>query len=201
MEFITDASMKLDLRYGAPRNEPAERVQNHLDPAMQGNLVHLVERPIHQQRKVALDLKILPPPQAHETTDGGILAERYQRTKIPVEIRLQRFVFEPAVDLLEGMGRLLMGRLGAGRNGHTRNGIQAACAIADRENVGIQGCLKRWQHDKLVAARDLEPIEIAEKIRTPDACGPNNEFRGNEFTGLQTDTFTGYFIHPGAGAN
>src|SRR6185295_18101355 len=99
------------------------------------------------------------------------------------------------------MGRLLMSRLGTGRNRLSRSRIQAACAVTDGENVGIRGGLKRWQHDQLVAARDLEPIEIAEKIGAPDPCGPNDEFRGNEFTGLQMDTFPGYFTHPGAGAN
>src|SRR4029453_17473409 len=99
-EFIIDASMELDMRQGAARDEPAERVQNYLDTAMQGDLVHLVERPIHQQRKVAFDLKILPFPEAHETADGGILAERYQRAKIPVEIRLQRLALQPAGGLV-----------------------------------------------------------------------------------------------------
>ena len=108
--------MKFDLRQGAARNEPAECIQKYFASAMQGHLVHLVERSIHQQRKVALDLKILPLPEAHETTDGGILAERYQRAKIPVKVRLQRVVFEPAADLLEDMGRLLVRRLGTGRN-------------------------------------------------------------------------------------
>jgi hypothetical protein len=46
-EFITDASMKLDLRHGAPRDEPAECVQKYLAPAMQSDLMHFVEGPIH----------------------------------------------------------------------------------------------------------------------------------------------------------
>ena len=32
--IITDASMKFDLRHGAARDEPAECVQNYLDPTM-----------------------------------------------------------------------------------------------------------------------------------------------------------------------
>ena len=46
-EFIIDASMQLDLRQGAAREEPADCVQNHLGPTMQGDLVHLVEGSIH----------------------------------------------------------------------------------------------------------------------------------------------------------
>ena len=41
------ASMEFDMRHGTARDEPAECVQNYLDPAMQGDLVHLVEGPIH----------------------------------------------------------------------------------------------------------------------------------------------------------
>jgi hypothetical protein len=41
------ASMKLDLRHVAARDEPADCVQNNFDPTMQGDLVHLVERSIH----------------------------------------------------------------------------------------------------------------------------------------------------------
>src|SRR5260221_11391648 len=99
------------------------------------------------------------------------------------------------------MGALLMSRLGTGRIGLARSSIQAASAVADRENVGIQGGLKRWQHDKLVAARDLEPIEIAETIGPPDPRSPHDEFRGNELAGLQMDTFTGYFTHLATAAN
>ena len=62
---------------------------------------------------------IIALPEAHETTDGGILAERYQRAKILIDVRLQRFVSKTAADLLEDMGRLLMSRLGAGGNGLT----------------------------------------------------------------------------------
>ena len=46
-EFITDASMKLDLRHDAPRDEPAECVQKYLASAMQSDLMHFVEGPIH----------------------------------------------------------------------------------------------------------------------------------------------------------
>src|SRR4051794_4930296 len=102
--IYADASMKFDQRHGAARDQPAQCVQEYFAAAMQGDLVHLVERSIHQQRKVPLDLKIPALPEAHETADGGILAERYQRAKIPVDIRLQWFVFEPAADLLEEMG-------------------------------------------------------------------------------------------------
>src|SRR5437016_13144319 len=40
-------SMQLHMRLGAPSDEPCQRVERHLRIAMQRQLVHLVERGIH----------------------------------------------------------------------------------------------------------------------------------------------------------
>jgi hypothetical protein len=47
MQFLTRASVQLDLWPCAARDEPAERVQKYFASAMQGDLVHLVEGSIH----------------------------------------------------------------------------------------------------------------------------------------------------------
>jgi hypothetical protein len=49
----------------------ANRIEDHVRESVQGSLVHLVQRTIHQTREVAFDEEILPDEKSHQISDGA----------------------------------------------------------------------------------------------------------------------------------
>ena len=63
--------MKLHHGHIAAAKGPANRTEEHVRDSVQGSLVHLVERMIHQTREVAFDEEILPDEKSHQISDGA----------------------------------------------------------------------------------------------------------------------------------
>jgi hypothetical protein len=68
--------MKLHHRRVASAKGSANRAEDYVRDSMQGSLVHLVERTIHQTREVAFDEEILPNEESHQISDGTEPTER-----------------------------------------------------------------------------------------------------------------------------
>src|SRR6202022_3092125 len=120
----------------------------HVRESVQGSLVHLVQRTIHQTREVAFDEEILPDKKSHEISDGAS-TERNKRAKVAIDVWLQRFSSQPPKKLLDEMRRLLMGGLSPRWNVASAAWLRAGRAIADRKNVGIASSLKSRGNDEL----------------------------------------------------
>ena len=65
------ALMKLHHGRVASAKASADRTEDHVRNSMQGSLVHLVERTIHQTREVAFDEEILADEKSHQISDGA----------------------------------------------------------------------------------------------------------------------------------
>src|SRR3984893_17787561 len=105
--------MQLHVRLRAPSDQPAERVERHLDGPMERIFVHLVERAIHQAREKPLDPQVAAEQSAHQIADRGVLTERDQRSEIAIAPWLHRLALKTPPDLLDEMHRLLVRRPGA----------------------------------------------------------------------------------------
>src|SRR5215471_11678620 len=53
--YIPGISVQLHMGFGAPGDDARQRIEKHLDEAVQGVLVHLVQRQIHELREITLD--------------------------------------------------------------------------------------------------------------------------------------------------
>jgi hypothetical protein len=51
--------------------DSANRIEDHVRESVQGSLVHLVQRTIHQTREVAFDEEILPDEKSHQISDSA----------------------------------------------------------------------------------------------------------------------------------
>jgi hypothetical protein len=65
------ALMKLHHGRVVSAKASADRTEDHVCNSMQGSLVQLVERTIHQTREVAFDEEILPDEKSHQVSDGA----------------------------------------------------------------------------------------------------------------------------------
>ena len=63
--------MKLHHGRVAPAKGASNCTEDHVRDSMQGSLVHLVQRTIHQTREVAFDEEILPDEKSHQIADGA----------------------------------------------------------------------------------------------------------------------------------
>ena len=91
--------MQLDVRLGAPRDQPRQRVQRHLREPVQREFVHLVERLVHEPREAAFEHQVAADQGAHHVAHGAEFAQRHQRAEIALVIVAQRLAREPALDL------------------------------------------------------------------------------------------------------
>ena len=63
--------MKLHRGRVAPAKGSGNCSEYHVRDSVQGSLVHLVERTIHQTREVAFDEKTPPDEKSHQISDGA----------------------------------------------------------------------------------------------------------------------------------
>src|SRR5205807_9090746 len=84
---------------------------------------------------LALDYQAAANEGSHQVADGGVLAERNQRTEVTVAIRQQSFTRKPVCDLFDHVDRLLM--RGLCTRGHVRilPRPRTGGAVADGEAV------------------------------------------------------------------
>src|SRR5437764_12344247 len=187
--------MQFDLRLRAPGKSAPQRAEEYLDAAVQGIFVHLVKGAIHQPRQISLDEDVLANQKAHQAADGAVFAERDERTEVAVDERLELLAREPAAQLLDEMRGLLMSRLSPRRHRRRVPFAWTCRAVADGENVGIGARLQRRRDDQLVAAVDIEPVEVAEELRPLDAGGPHHELGGDELAARQAHAFGPHLAH------
>src|SRR5205814_28271 len=77
-------SVKLHVRLRAPGNRSRRSIERHLPETVQRQFMHLVERQVHHAREPALDPQLAAAETAHQITDDGVLAQRDQRTEVPI---------------------------------------------------------------------------------------------------------------------
>src|SRR4051812_6251739 len=169
------ALVQLHSRLGASREKTAEHVEKHFRSTVQRVEMHSIERDIHQSREQAFHEQIPAHELAHETTDGAVLAERHERTKIPIDVGLEGFASELPLQVTYQMGGLLMRSLRPSGDARRMSGPWTTHAIAHPENVGIAGGLERLIHDELIDAIGFEAIELAQKLRRLDTRGPDSQ--------------------------
>src|SRR5215207_8938060 len=80
-------SMQLHARVRPAGERAGDDIQGDLRRPVQGLLVHLVERLVHQPREGALDQEALAAQEAHQAADRAIGAERNERAEIAVAER------------------------------------------------------------------------------------------------------------------
>ena len=120
-----------------------EGVERDLGRAVQRQLVHLVERLVHQAGEQALDEEVAADQLAHQVADGRIVAERHQRAEIAIAQRPQRLAREAPRQLPGQVRGLLVRGLRARRHGPVVAGPGAGGAVADGEDVVVARGLQR----------------------------------------------------------
>src|SRR6476619_1577994 len=104
---------------------------------MQSVEMHAIKCDVHQTREEALDEEGAAHELAHQAADRAVLAERNERPKVAIDVRLQRLPFKAASKIPQKMCRLLLRRLCARRHAGRMTRPRTARTIADRQDVGI----------------------------------------------------------------
>src|SRR5262245_45059384 len=92
--------VKLHVGLRAPRDDAAEGIEQNPGRPVQGQLMHLVEGPVHQAGNIALDEEVATDQMAHQIADGGVVAQRHQGAKVAIVPGQQRLTGQAAFDLL-----------------------------------------------------------------------------------------------------
>src|SRR5947208_371078 len=100
--------MQLHSRFGALREKPSQYIENDFGEAVQRIKMHAIERDIHDAREEAFYEHRPAHELSHEAPYGAVFAERHERTKIAVDVRLQRFAFQAPDEIVREVRRLLV---------------------------------------------------------------------------------------------
>lgn len=192
--------MQLQGRAQHPVDAAHQHDEAGLDVAVQGDLVHPVERDVNQTGDVALHHHGTAHQVAHQAAHGGETAQGYQRTVVVVEVGLELATVHLGQDVLERLGRHLVGRLGARRH-ELAVRLRTGGAVTDDEDVLVTGSLQSLFHHQLVDAVGLKTGDILHEVRCLDTGRPHHQVRFNQLAILGVQTLAGRFGDHGGGTH
>ena len=141
--------------------------------------MQLVQREVHEFGEVAFDHQVFADHATHHVAHCAEFTQGDQGAKISVVIGLKRLVGEPALDLMEQVGRLLMGRLSAWRNNASTATLMvrawASGAITQCKNIRVQRCFQRIFNHQLVYSVGFQTTKIFQEIGRFDAGSPDHQ--------------------------
>src|ERR1700688_3953844 len=102
------ASVQLHDRLGSARDEARKRVEGHFGEAVEGELVHLVEREVHEAREIAFDSDVAADQGPHQIADGAVFSERDEGAEVAVAEGAERLARQATLEHAHEMRGLLM---------------------------------------------------------------------------------------------
>ena len=108
--------MQLHRRVGLFGDHSRQGEERGFEDAVNGKLVQLVQRQVHELGKIPLDHQTLADQAPHHVAHCAEFAQRHQGAKISVAVRLERLVGQAALNLQVHVRGLLMRGLRARRH-------------------------------------------------------------------------------------
>src|SRR5687767_5206880 len=123
--------MQLHMRHRPPRDHPRQGIEYDFGRTVQGKLVLLVQKIIHEPRNEAFYEKAASHQLSHQASDSPIFAKRDERASVLIVKFGQSLSAETSPHLLSQMCCLLMRRLRAWRHRPIASMPLAFRAVAD----------------------------------------------------------------------
>ena len=178
---------------------PTSDQRQALQPAMNGDQVHAVERDIDKARQPPLDRHAPADQIAHQRAHGGEMAQRHQRAVIVIdEIAAAACPRSWRVILWKAIAAIWCAAWARGGTGRVSpSGTNQAQSPMAKMRSSRVVC-KRGLHHQLVAARGFQP-QVRQHVRALHARRPDPQVGFDQLARLGDHAFGGGFHHLLAG--